>query len=83
MGDPKCEVCGKECNWQSGLIDYTVVNLDVHKKCLEKLNVLDLNEIAVQKEKIDFLIKHFKHSVEKKLHVDNQEIIELLEDLKK
>lgn len=46
-------------------------------------STLESDEIAVQKEKIDFLIKHFKHSVEKKLHVDNQEIIELLEDLKK
>lgn len=53
MGTPKCEVCDEKCNWAEGHIDYDVISLDIHKKCLTKFYVLQKDEINVTKKDLE------------------------------
>lgn len=77
MGTPKCEVCNEKVDWVNR--DYEFLNIEVHKKCLDKFHILESDEIAVKKEKIEALIKYTKDKKDKLFF--NQAIINSLEEL--
>ena len=79
MSVPYCEVCLK--NYKADQIDFEYRVISNCKTCL--LKVVEVDEVAVKKEKIEALIKFANEEVIYKNPWHWQELIKMLEELMK